>query len=533
MDSRQGSGARSLAYPLLLAALVLVVAAGRGKAQEAPPPGPPLFVSPPLYQGRDTIRELARQGAVVGGWSVFAASQKVQNRKPHSPTPTPTPGPSPTPTPTSTPTPAPTPTPLSRQTIQITPADVVRQLDSYQGEPVIGVSGSLLVGGFNSIFPGACSATLANCAPGATVSSDGGVSWTTSNVSIMGNLLGFDPSVSAAAATIYYGYGVCSGSCGTGNLLAATSADGLRWTAHVVTPPIGGVLDDKPWVAADPTTAGRAYMAWDRNQSNNQTILVSRTTDYGVTWSNPVNVSGAARFGRVIYAMPAVDPNSAAVYVVWMDYAKSVLFVSKSTDGGQTWGASVKVTSLGFTFTDIGCDGGRSMTPAPYIVVDNSGVVYVSYADIKGTTGTDIYLTYSTDGGATWAGSSRVNDVAINQQYNPAMSVAGNGELHLSWLDRRDDPNDCQTRTYSTYGILAAGGSPLFAPNLDVSPSSGASDFDGNPNGPGDYTGTTAYINNQNATAATPLFPTHLASDIAAETGSGGGFECYATTVSP
>jgi len=423
---------------------------------------------------------------------------------------------------------------LITQTDGVT-TDAVNRLNSYQGETAIAKLPGLWVGGFNSIFPGQCSAALANCAPGATISTTT-VSWTTSSVPIMGNSLGFDPSVAVDAnGTIYYGYGVCSGSCQTANAIAASSTDGVSWTAHAVTAAQGGIFDDKYWVAADPNPAraGRAYLAWDRNKGNNQTLFVSRTQDSGNTWSSPVKINdGTSQSERVIYAMPAVDPTTGAVYVVWMDYAKKGLYVDKSTDGGATWGKDVVAASLSATFTDIGCNGGRSMASAPYIAVDSQGWVYVTYSDIKSTTGMDVYLVYSKDAGQHWQGPYQLNDVTKGHQYNPALSVVGNGQIHASWLDRRDDPQNCLTHAYSAYssGVFAADGTPQFSANGRLTTAS--SNFDGNPNGPGDYTGIVAYPAGT-STAALPFFPTHLSSDTSAQTGQAGGYEAYVTEVQP
>src|SRR5205823_4625858 len=156
---------------------------------------------------------------------------------------------------------------------------------TYQGEPALTVTPDLLlVGGYNSIDPGKCSATLANCAPGVTIADASTSTWRTSRIPIAGNLLGFDPSTAADSANkVYYSYGSCS----TGNLMVAVSDSNLLrtnsgtavspWTASRVTALQSGVFDDKPWIAADPAAAGLVYVAWDRNQYNNQTIYVTRS----------------------------------------------------------------------------------------------------------------------------------------------------------------------------------------------------------------------------------------------------------------
>lgn len=202
-------------------------------------------------------------------------------------------------------------------------------------------------------------------------------------------------------------------------------------------------------------------------------------------------------------------------------------------------GTDVQVASLNVTFTDIGCNGGRSMTPAPYIAVDDidPAKVYVTYADEKsGGSGMDVYIVYSSDHGKTWQGPYRINDDTTGQQYNPAMSVA-NGQVGVSWIDRRNDPSDdCKGEMYSTLGTNFSGGTPSFTANLNIGFQSGlgSSDFSGNPNGPGDYTGN-ATFSQANATPSTideVLFPTHLDGDIL-DDGSTNAFEIYGALVQP
>jgi hypothetical protein len=229
------------------------------------------------------------------------------------------------------------------------------------------------------------------------------------------------------------------------------------------------------------------------------------------------------------------------VYVVWMDYARKSLFVDKSTNCGASWNKDVQAATLNVTFTDIGCNGTRSMTPAPYIAVDEKDPqkVYITYADNKGgqaSTGMDVYIVYSGDGGQHWSSSFKVNDDKTStHQYNPALSVAS-GQLHVSWLDRRrDTAKNCSTETYSTaaaesgftyYSATKTFSTPSFLSNEPVS--SGPSDFDGNPNGPGDYTGNASYVDNTKTppTFGQPIFPEHTDSTVAS-------FDIYSAQVTP
>ena len=416
-----------------------------------------------------------------------------------------------------------------------TAIDVTNALDSYQGEPMLRSTGARLVGGYNSIYPGQCSAALANCAPGSASSSNGST-WSNARLPLTVNgtafLIGFDPSVAVDAAnTVYYAYGVSDGSTsGTNAIAVASSPDGLTWTLKTpVTFNSGGQFDDKYWIAADPNKVGTLYVGWDRNKGNNQTLFVAISTDGGTTWTQPIKVNdGTTKLERVIYAFPAVDPRSGIVYLAWLDYAKNTIFVDKSTNGGLTWGKDVAAaaTHIGFG-KDIGCNGGRSMTPAPQLGIDGNGILYLTYADDLGQgTGYDIFLVKSSNGGASWSPPIKLNsDTGKPHQYNPAVSVLPDttGTVYVSWYDRRNDANNCTTDIYAT---VSTDGGATFSANSRVTPTS--SNYNGNPNGPGDYAGNAP----SGMTTGLPFWCSHLASDIAKETGTAGAFEIETAPVS-
>jgi hypothetical protein len=96
----------------------------------------------------------------------------------------------------------------------------------------------------------------------------------------------------------------------------------------------------------------------------------------------------------------AVDPTTGALYVVWADglgtNANNVV-LAKSTGGGQRWTAPQVI----------------DQTPGPHafnapVAVTADGTVAVMYYDFRDNTPepglpTDVWLTHSTDGGATWS----------------------------------------------------------------------------------------------------------------------------------
>lgn len=426
--------------------------------------------------------------------------------------------------------------------------DITRARDSYQGEPALAADpfSGKLVGGQNDIYPGNCSAgasagSFGDCAVSATVFDMNFVNRQRLKLSRSWGghdfLISFDPSVGVDSTGRYYlAFGLSDGSTGGPNGIAVvTSADGgASWTKTnpVVINLKGNKFEDKYWIGVDNHSSSpfrdRLYVVWTRNSGNNQSIMVSFSSDGGQSWSNPKQINdGRSKFERVIYAFPAISADG-TVNVLWYDYALRQIFLDRSSDGGVSWGTDrvVASTHIGFG-VDIGCNGGRSTTPAPQMAVDpNSGTIYVVYADDDpSTTGVDlnVYLTMSADGGASWSTPVRSSSTSAGQQYNPAVAVDGSGNVDVSFLDRRDDPLDCRTQTYlsslSPAGVLL---SDFRTTDVD-------SDFDGNPNGPGDYAGLAALFS-----SVYPYFPDHRDSNAVVDDASAtidGGYEIYAAAV--
>jgi hypothetical protein len=383
--------------------------------------------------------------------------------------------------------------------------------DSYQGETGAAFNGTVLVGGSNSIFPGACGSNP--CYVRAYTSSNG-TSYTSTTLSgTWGGAtfgISFDPSLDHdLAGNFYYAFGGAplSGSFPNSIGVAKSGPSGLGWSTPVaVTFNKRRFFDDKYYLAVDRSASafsGRVYVSWDRNVGNNQILYIAFSADGGGTWSAPVKVNdGTTKFERVIGAYPAVDHATGVVYDSWHDYAKDVIFVDRSTTGGTSWGTDVAAatTHTGFG-VDIGCVGGRSQSPAHHLKVGPSGALHLVYADSIAGRGFDVLYTRSTDGGQTWSAPVRLDDDAgAADQFHPTLSVGSNGaggdRLAVSFYDRRDDPANCLSHVYSTTSV--DGGATWSA---NVRQTATASDFDGNPNGPGDYSssspsfggGTTAF----------------------------------------
>ena len=200
-------------------------------------------------------------------------------------------------------------------------------------------------------------------------------------------------------------------------------------------------------------------------------ILFARSTDGGLTFSLPLALSPMDGTTLVQDSSIAVGPNG-EIYVSYLDshFGGSGITVTKSTDGGATFSAlksAVLFTELAGTLTggnDVRCDS------FPATAVDQNGTYHLVYAAVSpGQTvdRSDIFYVRSTDGGATFSAPVRVNDDATaTSQWSPAIAVAADGRIAVKWWDRRNDPvNDSLTDVYMT---VSADGGATFGKNIRV-----------------------------------------------------------------
>jgi len=96
-----------------------------------------------------------------------------------------------------------------------------------------------------------------------------------------------------------------------------------------------------PQTAVD--SSGNVFAVWEDDTSNNSNILFSRSIDGGATFSAPVNLSNSKRF--------PFDPHitvdsQGGINVVWNDdpSGNPDIFFSRSTDHGLTFSAPVNVS---------------------------------------------------------------------------------------------------------------------------------------------------------------------------------------------
>jgi hypothetical protein len=221
--------------------------------------------------------------------------------------------------------------------------------------------------------------------------------------------------------------------------------------------------------------------AWEVPNEFEDQIMVVRSTDGGLHWSNPVhvadmedggletitfsdypsNVEGRAtqtgfQFRTGSWGNLTVDPVTGKVYVVWTDNSDGThdvanpvtdtnVFMSVSSDEGATWSAPIRVTS------------GPADKWFPWVTA-RGGEVGIAYQE---EVGTGLYVTNlatSTDDGASWSYqtvSNAVSDADHSVWFQAHATGCDTcsrfigdyigatfdtlGRIHITWTDMRRD----------------------------------------------------------------------------------------------
>ncbi len=182
-------------------------------------------------------------------------------------------------------------------------------------------------------------------------------------------------------------------------------------------------------------------------------------------------------------AFVAVGPDH-SVYAFWYS-GSTALHMRKSTDQGQTFGATITVASitssgtngdLGLTGIDHGTTSAatiRSNTFPSVAISPTTGQIFVAFNDKGTATGDkgDIFMVTSTNGGTTWSARTKINDdTTTTDQWQPSIAITPDGsKLGVFYYSRQGDTT--ADNLFQLYGRTAAisGTTATFAPSFAVS----------------------------------------------------------------
>lgn len=191
----------------------------------------------------------------------------------------------------------------------------------------------------------------------------------------------------------------------------------------------------------------------------------SYSNDGGFTWTDGGGVPSAG--GTVSAGDPSVVVNRAGVFYyasLVLDYngidgGRAVVAVSRSTNGGKTFGNSVTVNPGYFPLRTISGQANpvvEALSDKELMAVDNSGgsrdgTLYVAwnqyvsstYSNGLTSTTSQIVMAHSTDGGASWSSPIAVSTLHTQTDYygssfgsyvsGPLPMVGPSGEVYCAW----------------------------------------------------------------------------------------------------
>jgi hypothetical protein len=218
-----------------------------------------------------------------------------------------------------------------------------------------------------------------------------------------------------------------------------------------------GHVEDKQWIAVNHFPLSQyhdhVYAMWTtfNGANGNGKIMVSVSRDRGQTFSKAVQLTApSATTPGNTYVYPSVGSDG-TVYVAFVggydlnkNRAQGHVYVTRSTDDGQTWGQFVEAATPienphGFfpptNFRDGIIENFAASPTYP-------GHVYLTYENWDTAADhADVYFTQSTDGGLTWAKPpSLVNDDAntgTTDQFQPSVAAGPGGAVAVAFYDRR------------------------------------------------------------------------------------------------
>jgi hypothetical protein len=208
-------------------------------------------------------------------------------------------------------------------------------------------------------------------------------------------------------------------------------------------------FEDKPYIVADNSKSkfsGNLYVGWTRWRLTDSLMVISRSTDSGKSWSEPLEIDAHPGLPRDDNGAAegfdgAVGPDG-TLYVIWSQ-GDELMFTS-SRDGGKTFARTrsiIRTAPIMFAIETLDRANGF-----PQIAIDpKSRRLYVTWSDYRHGD-LDVFISSSEDGGKHWTEATRVNNDPIHNgadQFFQWLAVDPvDGAINVIFYDRRVDPRN-------------------------------------------------------------------------------------------
>jgi hypothetical protein len=244
---------------------------------------------------------------------------------------------------------------------------------------------------------------------GYAISTDAGLTWSSGLLSGITTFQGGGTNSAVSDTNVAYDakhgvWMISSLPISSANIQVAVSRStdgGTSWGNPVVV--ANGPNLDKDWLVCDSTATspfyGNCYMEWDDNGAANQ-VYMSTSSDGGQTWSPKIAISGALGLG----GEPLVQPTGKVIVPFLTDGGSISSF--SSSNGGTSWSTPVQVAVV----TDHAVVGGLRSDALPSAQIDATGNIYVIWQDCRfraGCSSNDLVMSTTADG-TSWTTPVRI-----------------------------------------------------------------------------------------------------------------------------